>query len=232
MKYIQDFLHTLKTNKDIRNSFIKSFLISAVVLSFLFYLGLEVKETNFITQAKVQSFILSYGIFSWLAYIVLLVIAVMSPVPDTPIVIAGGYIFGPYISIPLTIIGQILGATVDFYLARKLGRSFVNKKFPKASVLLNEYSHKLGWQTVFIMRLTPTLSFDLLSYAAGLSKIKFTHYIVATLSGMIPLLVVTSILGYSASIHSKVLPFITIALGVLFISVVLFIFRKIYKNKQ
>ena len=230
MNYILDFLHTLKTNKDVRNGFIKSLLISTVFLSFLFYLGIEVKETNFITQAKVQGFILSYGIFSWLAYVLLLVIAVMSPVPDTPIVIAGGYIFGPFISIPLTIIGQILGATTDFYLARKLGRSFVNKKFPKASGLLNEYSHKLGWQTVFIMRLTPTLSFDLLSYAAGLSKIKFTHYIVATLSGMIPLIAITSILGYSVSIHSKILPFITIALGVLFISVVLFVFRKINKN--
>jgi hypothetical protein len=59
----------------------------------LFYLGLEVKETNFITQTKIQGFVLSYGLFSWLAYILLLVIAVMSPVPDTPIVIAGGYIF-------------------------------------------------------------------------------------------------------------------------------------------
>jgi uncharacterized membrane protein YdjX (TVP38/TMEM64 family) len=231
MKYFQSFFYTLKTNRDLRNNLIRNVLISIVFLSMLFYSGLEVKETNFITQTKVQGFILSYGLFSWLAYILLLVIAVMSPVPDTPIVIAGGYIFGPYISIPLTIVGQILGATIDFYLARKLGRNFVNKKFPKASNLLNEYSHKLGWQTVFIMRLTPTLSFDLLSYAAGLSKIKFTHYIVATLSGMIPLIAITSIVGYSASIHSKVLPFITIGIGILFISLVVFIFKKISKNK-
>ena len=232
MNYIQDFLYTLKTNKEVRNGFIKSFLISAVFLSLLFYLGIEVKETNFITQTKIQGFILSYGIFSWLAYVIILVIAVMSPVPDTPIVIAGGYIFGPFISIPLTIIGQILGATVDFYLARKLGRGFVNKKFPRASGLLNEYSHKLGWQTVFIMRLTPTLSFDLLSYVAGLSRIKYIHYILATFSGMVPLIAVTSVLGYSASIHSKILPLITIGVGVLFISLVLFIFKKISKDKS
>ncbi len=231
MDYLRSFFYSLKTNRDLRNDLIRNLLISIAFLSLLFYLGLEVKETNFIAQTKVQGFILSYGIFSWLVYILLLVVAIMSPIPDTPIVIAGGYIFGPFISIPLTIIGQILGATIDFFLARKLGRNFVNNKFPKASSLLNEYSHKLGWQTVFVMRLTPTLSFDLLSYAAGLSKIKFTHYILATVSGMIPLIAITSLLGYSASIHSKTLPFIIIGVGVLFISTVFFIFKKISKNK-
>ena len=78
----------------------------------------------------------------------------------------------------------------------------------------------------------PTLSFDLLSYAAGLSRIKYIHYILATLSGMVPLIAITSVLGYSASIHSKILPFITIGIGVLFISLVLFIFKKDSKDKS
>ncbi len=220
----------LKIDKQFRNNLLKTIVVSALFFWLLFYLGSEAKEANFLTQAKVQHFILQYGYFSWLVYIGVLLVAIMSPLPDTPIVLAGGFIFGPYVAIPLTIIGQVLGSTVDFYLARKLGRSFVTKKFPKATSTLNAYSHKLGWQTVFLMRLTPTLSFDILSYAAGLSTIRYKSYILATLCGMIPLSIITALLGYSAGLHSKMSPIIILIIGAITITVVFFLFKKINKK--
>lgn len=216
----------IKKDKQLRNNLLKTIIVSVLFFGLLFYLGSEAKEANFLTQAKVQHFILQYGYFSWLIYIGILLLTIMSPLPDTPVVLAGGFIFGPYVAIPLTIIGQILGATVDFYLARKLGRSYVAKRFPKATNTLNEYSHKLGWQTVFLMRLTPTLSFDILSYAAGLSTISYKKYVLATIFGMIPLLVVSSLLGYSAGLHSKTLPIVVIGIGGIVITSIFFIFKK------
>ena len=165
-------------------------------------------------------------------YVFTLVIAIMSPIPDTPIVLVGGYIFGPIIGTALTILGQILGATVDFYLARALGRNFVTKKFPQSINLLNTYSQKLGWQTIFFMRLTPTLSFDFLSYASGLSSISFTRYILATTGGMVPLTTITTLLGYSASIHSKMFAAITLIVGILFIGIVAYLFKRIFKQEK
>lgn len=223
-------LQSLKANRELRNNFLKTIIISILFYSFLFYLGSELKEANFLTQAKVQHFVLHYGYFSWLGYVGLLVVTIISPLPDTPVVLAGGFIFGPSIAIPLTIIGQLLGATVDFYLARKLGRKFVTKKFPHATKALNEYSHSLGWQTIFLMRLAPTLSFDILSYAAGLSTIRYKPYILATLCGMLPLLIVSTVLGYSAGLHSKSLPVIIIILGALIIATIFILFKKANKN--
>jgi uncharacterized membrane protein YdjX (TVP38/TMEM64 family) len=234
MKQVQNnisyFIEKLKNDPLFRKNLIKTILITGLFFWLLFYIGSEVKEANFITQTKIQHFILQYGYFSWLIYVALLLVTIMSPLPDTPVVLAGGFIFGPYIAIPLTIIGQILGATVDFYLARRLGRSYVTKRFPKATNTLNQYSHKLGWQTVFLMRLTPTLSFDILSYAAGLSTISYRQYIVATASGMIPLLIVSSLLGYSAGLHSKVLPILIISIGAIITMSIFFIFKRVTKK--
>ena len=229
-KNILPFLDKIKKDKQLRISLLKTLVISAAFFLLLLYLGSEVKEANYFSQLKLQHFILQYGYFSWIIYVGILLLAVMSPLPDTPIVLAGGFIFGPYVAIPLTIIGQALGATVDFYLARKLGRSYVARKFPKAVKTLNEYSHKLGWQTVFLMRLTPTLSFDLLSYAAGLSPISYKKYILATISGMIPLLTISSLLGYSAGLHSKTVPVLVITTGVIVITIIFFLFKKGFKK--
>ncbi|MEN9582702.1 MAG: hypothetical protein RL641_656 [Candidatus Parcubacteria bacterium] len=228
---LNELIKKIKTDQEFRNNFLKTVIISVLFYWLLFYIGSELKEANFITQAKVQHFVLHYGYFSWLAYVGLLVVTILSPLPDTPVVLAGGFIFGPYITIPLTIIGQLLGATADFYLARKLGRNFVTKKFPNATKALNEYSHSLGWQTVFLMRLTPTLSFDILSYAAGLSTIRFRPYIFATFFGMLPLVGVSAILGYSAGLHSKMLPFVIAAVGTVVITAIFFVFKKLNKVK-
>lgn len=232
MNSLRIFFYKIRNDKIFRYNFIKSTVIFITFYCFLFYVASELKESNIISQQNIELFITHYKSISWLAYIFILVVAIMSPVPDTPIVLAGGYVFGPIIGTILTIFGQILGATIDFYLARILGRNFVNKKFTQSTNLLNSYSEKLGWQTIFLMRLTPTLSFDLLSYAAGLSSISFKRYILATIGGMVPLITIITLLGYSASIHSRMFAFATIIIGVLFIGTTAYIFNNIFKQEK
>lgn len=232
MNSLRIFFYKIRNDKIFRYNFIKSTFIFITFYCFLFYIGSEFRESNIISQQSIGNFITHYKSISWLAYILVLVLAIMSPIPDAPIVIVGGYIFGPIVGTFLTIIGQILGATIDFFLARILGRNFVNKKFPQSVNILNNYSDKLGWQTIFLMRLTPTLSFDLLSYAAGLSSISFTKYILATIGGMVPLITIITLLGYSASIHSKMFAIITVVIGILFIGVTAYIFNKIFKQNK
>ena len=232
MNSVKIFFNKLKTDRIFRFNFIKSLVIFALFYWFLFYVARELKESNILNYHNIEVFVNHYKSVSWLAYILLLVVAIMSPLPDTPTVLVGGYIFGPVVATVLTIIAQILGATADFYLARKLGKGFVTKKFPESVTLLNNYSEKLGWQTIFLMRLTPTLSFDMLSYASGLSSLSFKKYIVATAGGMIPLIVITTLLGYSASIHSRMFAVSTLVVGSLFVVLTAYIFKKIFKQNK
>lgn len=232
MNSLRIFFQNIKNDKVFRYNFIKSAVIFVAFYWFLFYIASELKESNIISRQNIELFITHYKSISWLVYVFTLVIAIMSPIPDTPIVLVGGYIFGPIIGTALTILGQILGATVDFYLARALGRNFVTKKFPQSINLLNTYSQKLGWQTIFFMRLTPTLSFDFLSYASGLSSISFTRYILATTGGMVPLITITTLLGYSASVHSKMFAVTTLLIGTLFIGITVYLFKRIFKQEK
>jgi uncharacterized membrane protein YdjX (TVP38/TMEM64 family) len=81
------------------------------------------------------------------------------------------------------------------------------------------------------MRLMPTLSFDILSYAAGLSTIRYRLYIIATFCGMLPLSIITTLLGYSAGLHSKMIPIIILTMGTIVITSIFFIFKSVGKNK-
>lgn len=212
---------------------LKMLTIFAIAGGILLYTSIEIKESAFFSRDVVFSWLHWFGPWAWVLYIALLVIAVMSPLPDTLVIIAGGFFFGPVIGSLLTVIGQGLGATIDFFLARRLGRNFVKAKFPKSSSFIDRYGEKLGWQTIFIMRLFPSVSFDMLSYVAGVSKLSFRRYIFATVSGLIPLAIVTTMLGHSVNIHSSRMALLSVGIGILSIITISVIFFLIssYKRK-
>ena len=121
----------------------------------------------------------------------------IAPIPSFLITGANGIIFGFYWGIVISWIGAMLGAAGTFYLARLLGAGFVIK-FEKNSNLLkkvDEISQKHGAKVIFIGRLLPFVSFDFLSYAAGLSTLKALPFFLATGLGMIPGTVAYVLLG-------------------------------------
>jgi uncharacterized membrane protein YdjX (TVP38/TMEM64 family) len=84
------------------------------------------------------------------------------------------------------VIGAELGALIAFGLARVLGHDVLRRVFG-ASVdagLLGSQNALTG--TVFASRLMPFVSFDIISYAAGLSRLHAWRFALATLAGIIP----------------------------------------------
>ncbi len=217
----------------VQQTLLKMLTIFAIVGGVLLYTSVEIKESSFLSQGVVFGWLHWFGPWAWLLYIALLVVAVMSPLPDALVILAGGFFFGPIVGSLLTVVGQGLGATVDFLLARRLGRNFVKTKFPKSSSFIDRYSEKLGWQTVFIMRLFPSVSFDMLSYVAGVSKLSLRSYLLATVSGLIPLAIITTMLGHSISMHSSRLALLSVGVGTLSIAIIsgVFFFVSSYKRK-
>ena len=218
-----------------RSEIQKPLLIGAAIFALVYglalYGGFEIREANVENQNFISSLLAQHQSISWLLYVGLLVVAVMSPLPDSIVILAGGFLFGPIIGTLLTIVGQSIGASIDFILARKLGRAFVARKFRKSATLVDNYSHKLGWQTVFLMRLLPTLSFDMLSYVAGLSALTFRKYFLATLCGLIPLAIITTLLGHSANINSGTLATASLIVGGVVIVAISYFTRHFIKTR-
>lgn len=110
-------------------------------------------------------------------------------IPGTPLTILSGVLLGAFWGTVVAVVGNLIGATLAFLLARYLFRDYVQnnilKKYPK----INEYENKLaknGLLTVIFLRLIPIFPFNILNFALGVTDIKFKDYFLGTLIGIIP----------------------------------------------
>ncbi|MGV8905959.1 MAG: TVP38/TMEM64 family protein [Acetobacterium sp.] len=172
---------------------------------------------------EVIEIIRSWGLWGPLISILLMVLqAFIAPIPAFLITGANGVIFGVFWGIVISWIGAMFGAAGTFFLARYLGVAFV-RKYEKSEKLLkkvDEISSQYGTKVVFVARLLPFVSFDFISYAAGLSNMKPWSFFMATGIGMIPGTIAYVLLGnqilalsrYSAGITIVVLVGIVLGL--------------------
>lgn len=140
-------------------------------------------------RADLQQFILELGVWGPLIVIALMVLAiVMSPIPSGPIALAAGAAYGPVWGTVWIVLGAEAGALIAFGIARWLGYEAVERKLDgRLSFLKKERSQAALMGVVFASRLVPFLSFDAVSYAAGLSPLSFLRFALATLAGVVPI---------------------------------------------
>lgn len=131
--------------------------------------------------------VVALGWFGPFAIIGLMTLAiVMSPIPSAPIALAAGAAYGHTWGTLYVLIGAEAGALIAFLLARLLGYEFVRKRFGTRISLTGVGSQNALMGIVFATRLMPFLSFDLVSYAAGLTPLATWRFAVATLAGILP----------------------------------------------
>jgi uncharacterized membrane protein YdjX (TVP38/TMEM64 family) len=139
------------------------------------------------------------GFWGPLAIVALMVAAiVMSPIPSGPIAMAAGAAYGPVWGTVYVVVGAETGALIAFWLARYLGYEVV-RRWARIRPLLRRLEERRSqtWlmAVVFISRLIPFISFDAVSYAAGLTPLAFWRFAVATLIGVIPIAFVFTYFG-------------------------------------
>lgn len=111
---------------------------------------------------------------------------VMSPIPSAPIALAAGAAYGHIWGSLYVLVGAEVGALIAFGLARVLGHDTLRRWFGDRLEVGLLGSQNALTLAVFASRLMPFVSFDLISYAAGLSVLKFWRFALATLAGIIP----------------------------------------------
>jgi uncharacterized membrane protein YdjX (TVP38/TMEM64 family) len=138
-------------------------------------------------QGDVEAWVAQTGAWGPLAVIALMIAAVVaSPIPSAPIALASGAAYGHYAGTAYVAIGSELGAITAFLIARGLGRGPVERLLgDKADYGLLGSQNALTL-TVFVSRLLPFVSFDAISYAAGLSCLQFWRFALATIAGILP----------------------------------------------
>ena len=127
------------------------------------------------------------GLLGPVVIVTLMTVAVVaSPIPSAPIALAAGAAYGHLWGTVLVVIGAELGALIAFGLARSLGHDVLRRVFGDRvdAGLLGSQTALMA--TVFASRLMPFVSFDMISYAAGLSRLHAWLFAVATLAGIVP----------------------------------------------
>jgi uncharacterized membrane protein YdjX (TVP38/TMEM64 family) len=149
---------------------------------------------------RLRVYILSYGNWAPLASLLLMVFqALAAPVPSFLITFANGLAFGVFWGGLLSVAGHALAATVCFWLARALGRRPVELLSWRAGLeSVDGWITRRGALAVLLARLVPGVSFDVVSYAVGLTGMGFGRFIAATIAGTLPQTLLYAYLGQRA----------------------------------
>lgn len=130
---------------------------------------------------------LALGIWGPFLIIGLMALAiVVNPIPSAPIAMVSGAVFGQVWGTLYVLVGAEIGALTAFSIARAFGSDLLRRLFGERIALgwLGS-QNALTWM-VFVSRLLPFVSFDLVSYGAGLTPVKTWRFALATLLGLIP----------------------------------------------
>lgn len=147
---------------------------------------------------ELANWLLSFGAWAVIISIVVMIIqTIATPVPLFLVAGANGFIFGVAWGMIITLVGALLGATVAFYMARVIARDYFSRRLSKYMPQVDEMSKTSGAKVIFLARLVPILPSSIISYAAGLSKVSFSAFFVASVFGKLPEIVIYTILGHS-----------------------------------
>ncbi|HET6884608.1 MAG TPA: TVP38/TMEM64 family protein [Rubrobacteraceae bacterium] len=147
-----------------------------------------------------RDYILSFGLWAPVASCFLMVLqALVAPVPSFLITFANGLAFGVFWGWILSLFGHVLAAAVCFGISRSLGRVPVEVLVGRTGLQsADRWFARWGVYAVFVGRLIPGVAFDVISYAAGLTRMRFRNFIFATTLGIFPQTFLYSYLGQRA----------------------------------
>lgn len=188
----------MKKNKKLTISMIT--LLILVITYFAFFRGL--------TPEILRNYIGGFGYLAPFIYILCFTILPIAFFPVPILALAAGLLFGFLPDTIYTLIGAVLNSSIMFLMAKVLAKDAVTnllqRKLPEnwSSFLFN-LDEKKGFGIIFILRLIPAMPYNLINYGAGLTSIKFSSYMLATILGILPgTLVFLNIGNQALNIHN------------------------------
>ncbi len=164
--------------------------VASGIAGFALDWGRELSIEEFVNTIR------SWGMWGVFGSIGLMVLHSFVPIPAELLACANGMIYGAVWGTVITWTGAMLGAVVAFGLARRLGRPFVERMVAKRDwEVLDDWAARNGWQVVLIGRFIPVIAFNLINYAAGLTRLSWWQFIWTTGLGILPLTILMVVMG-------------------------------------
>lgn len=180
----------------------------------------------------VKEYLRSFG--AWgpaISFLLMVLQSVLAPLPAFLLTFANAAIWGWGWGSLLSWTSAMAGAALCFGLARLYGRDAVAKLTSKTALLaVDSFFEKHGDHAVLIARLLPFISFDIVSYGAGLTPMRWRSFLIATGLGQLPATLIYSFAGENLTGGSQAM---VTGLLVLFAAIALaFLLKAIFKEKK
>lgn len=185
-----------------QSTILKILLLVLVVGAFVFIRplneGLRSMTGAFRDVESVKAYIRSFGVWAVaISFLMMILQSLAAPIPAFLITFANAAIWGWEKGAVLSWTSSMAGAALCFVIARYYGRSVVERFASKMALdHVEGFFEKYGKNTILVARLLPFVPFDPISYAAGLTPMKFGAFFLATGLGQLP---ATLIYSYAAA---------------------------------
>ena len=214
-KYTRKIQELIKTRHKI------FFYCLIVIIIFLIIDFIRGGITNSILSSdinKLSEIIQWFGILGPIFFILLVTIEVMvAPIPGFIFFVTGGVLFGWFWGAVLTLIGNLIGASLAFLLAKYLGRDYIKRKInSKKLTQFDKYTDRFGGYGIFLLRVNPFTSSDVFSYMAGFFKIPYKDFILGTFFGLLPLSFIQTYFGKTLIDSSPVFYWLFLIMSLLY----------------
>lgn len=164
-------------------------LVAAIALVYAYRDLLDV--TAFETWVK------QMGAAGPVMFMLIYTVATILFLPGSALTLAGGALFGPVLGTFYSLTGATLGATLSFLVSRYLASDWIEARVGGRMKQVKEGVEGEGWHFVAFARLMPLFPFNALNYALGMTRIRLSHYVIATYVCMLPGAFAYTYLGYA-----------------------------------
>ena len=185
-----------ETKVKIIKTIIVLFLLVAIVLAIYLPLKLTGALEKIDSAEKLKEVINSYGVYSYVVFfIVQFLQTTILPIPAVVTTVAGTLIFGPWITIALSLSAVLLGSIFSFFLGKKVGRKIVIWIAGEKDTIKWEEKLSKGKYVFFLMMLFPLFPDDILCIVVGTTNMSWKFFIITNLITRPISIVITAFLG-------------------------------------
>lgn len=186
------------SGRSLNKSFLQkylSFILSGSIILFLVILYFtyppfqeSVKEAwNVLLsedEKRIRDYVQQFGIWGPLAIILFIILQMFLIVfPSWLPIIVGVLAYGFWWGIVINLIGVGIASTIGYFIGKRFKGIVGEKKYKKWKYWIENYS----FGTVILFRTSPFFSNDAISFIAGIFRMKYKKFMLATYAGMVPL---------------------------------------------
>lgn len=198
-----DTLETPSVKKSKAPLYVSLAVIAALVLSYFFipqvrdFLSEGWSVLTSGDELKTKEWVSQFGWFGPLVIIIAMILQMFLLVIPTPLLMVVTILaYGPIIGAVILFTAIFLASSLGYFIGRYFGPVIVEKLIGyKTEKKISDFIDDYGFWTIIVVRLSPFLSNDAISFVGGVLKMGYWKFIGATMIGISPLIIFIAYLG-------------------------------------